>query len=214
MPQPAQIPENNEPSAELGRGFWTAWGIGLAAVLAAFAAALWVLFPYLGSDTGKLAGGLVVIGFTVALVFTANIPNQVRRKRGAAEEMREPYRRYMLRFMPAMVLYVTLLMGAINFAKDNKPEGILAWLVAIAPAVPLIFAVRAIFLLPVEENDEYLRARINQAYAWATGATLMLCTAVGFLDMFKVIPHIELWVAFPVWAIFMGLARCLPIGRP
>lgn len=214
MPQPAQIPEIaeiNEPSANLGSGFWAAWAGGFIAVLAAFGAALWLLFPHMETVTGKVAGGLVVIGFTLALIFTANIPNQVRRKRGVGERMREPYRRYMRRFMPAMFGYVILLMGAISYAEEARPEGVIAWLVAIAPAIPLIFAVRAIFLLPVEEDDEYQRARIFQAYAWATGATLMVCTAAGFLDMFGVIPHLQLWVIFPVWSIFMGLARCLPL---
>jgi hypothetical protein len=40
----------------------------------------------------------------------------------------------------------------------------------------------------------------------------MVCTTVGFLDMFGVVPHLELWVIFPMWAIFMGVARCLPLG--
>jgi hypothetical protein len=202
-----------EPSANLGAGFWTAWGVGFAAVLAAFAGAMWLMFPHLETVAGKIAGGFVVIGFTVALIVTANIPNQVRRKRGVGERMREPYRRYTRRFLPAMFAYVVLLMGAITYAQEAKPEGVIAWLVAIAPALPLIFAVRAIFLLPVEEDDEYQRARIYQAYAWATGATLMVCTAAGFLDMFGVVPHLPLWIIFPVWSIFMGIARCLPLGR-
>jgi hypothetical protein len=126
--------------------------------------------------------------------------------------MRPAYRRYVARFLPAMFAYVFLLMAAVSYADSAEPTGVIAWAVAIAPAIPILFAIRAIFLLPREEDDEYQRDRINRSYAWATGATLMVCTSVGFLDMFGVVPHLELWIAFPMWAIFMGLARCLPLG--
>jgi hypothetical protein len=204
--------EAPEPSAKLGAGFWAIWAAGMAGLLAAFAGTLYFGFPWFGSFPGKMVGGLIVIAFTLALIFVANIPQQVRRKRGLESRMREPYRRYLWRFLPAMFAYVLLLMAAVTYAKEAEPTGIIAWLVAIAPAVPILFAIRAVFLLPVEEDDEYQRARIYQSYAWATGATLMVCTAAGFLDMFGVVPHLEMWVAFPMWAILMGIARCLPLG--
>lgn len=201
-----------EPTANLGAGFWAAWTAGMAATLGAFAAAIWFAFPHLETVPGQIAGGAIIIGFTLALIGVANIPNMIKRKRGVGERMREPYRRYTRRFLPAMFAYVILLMAAITYAKEAEPTGVIAWLVAIAPAIPILFAIRAIFLLPVEEDDEYMRARIYSSYAWATGATLMVCTTIGFLDMFGAVPHLEMWVAFPMWAIFMGLARCLPLG--
>jgi hypothetical protein len=36
----------------------------------------------------------------------------------------------------------------LRYAKAAEPTGIIAWLVAIAPAIPILFAIRAIFLLP------------------------------------------------------------------
>lgn len=203
--------EAPEPDANLGVGFWVVWAAGVAGTMGAFATGLWLVFPHVETIEGKMMGGALVIVFTVALIFVASIPYRVRRKRGAVEPMREPYRRYTRRFLPAMLGYVILLMGAISYAEDAQPEGVMAWLAAIAPAIPLLFAIRAIFLLPVEEDDEYQRARIYQAYAWATGATLMLCTVLGFLDMFGTVPHLEMWIAFPAWSIFMGIARCLPL---
>lgn len=202
--------EAPEPSASLGAGIWAAWASGMGAIMAAFAGSLY-LYIQADSPGGPMVGGLIVIAFTLALIGAANIPNYIRRKRGIGERMREPYRRYMWRFLPAMFVYVILLMAAASFATENNPTGVLAWAIAIAPAIPILFAIRAVVLLPREEDDEYQRARIYLAYAWATGATLMVCTAAGFLDMFGVIPHLELWVVFPMWAIFMGIARCLPL---
>lgn len=210
--QPAELTvEVSEPGMRLGPGFWAGWAAGMAVAIAAFAAAMYG-FTQSGSPGGPMVGGVIVIAFTLALIGVANIPNLIRRKRGFGERMRPAYRRYMWRFLPAMFAYVFLLMAAVSYANSAEPTGWVAWVVAIGPAIPLIFAIRAIFLLPREEDDEYMRDRISRAYAWATGATLMVCTTVGFLDMFGVVPHLELWVIFPMWAIFMGVARCLPLG--
>jgi hypothetical protein len=210
--QPAEFAvESPEPSTSLGAAFWAGWTAGMATTIGAFGGAIY-LFTQSGSPGGPMVGGVIVMAFTLALIGIANVPHVVRRQRGFGERMRPAYRRYMWRFLPAMLVYVLLLMAAVSYAESAAPTGLIAWAVAIAPAIPLLFAIRAIFLLPREEDDEYQRARINSAYAWATGATLMVCTTVGFLDMFGVVQHIELWVIFPMWAIFMGVARCLPLG--
>lgn len=210
--QPAELAiQNVEGSTGLGTGFLAGWAAGMATVIGAFAGAIY-LFTQSGSPGGPMVGGVIVVAFTLALIGVANIPNLVRRKRGFGERMRPAYRRYIWRFLPAMFAYVFLLMAAVSYANSAEPTGWVAWAVAIAPVIPLIFAIRAIFLLPREEDDEYMRDRINRSYAWTTGATLMVCTTIGFLDMFGVVPHLELWVIFPMWTIFMGVARCLPLG--
>lgn len=201
-----------ETDTRLGAAFWAAWTAGLAATLGAFLAALWLAAPWMDSPQGALAGGAILIAFTLAIIGLASLPGRMKRRRGIGERLREPYRRYMRRFLPAMLAYVILLIAAISYAQRAEPTGLIAWLVAIAPAIPVLFLIRAIFLLPVEEDDEYQRARIYSSYAWATGATLMTCTTLGFLDMFGVLPHLEMWIAVPLWAVFMGLARALPMG--
>jgi hypothetical protein len=210
--QPAELNvEISERGMRLGPGFWAGWVAGMAGTIAAFAAAMYG-FTQSGSLGGPMVGGVIVVAFTLALIGVAGIPNRVRRQRGFGERMRPAYRRYAWRFLPAMFAYVFLLIAAASYARSAEPAGVIAWAIAIAPAIPLLFAIRAIFLLPREEDDEYQRDRINSSYAWATGATLMVCTTIGFLDMFGVVPHLELWVIFPIWAIFMGVARCLPLG--
>jgi cytochrome bd-type quinol oxidase subunit 2 len=154
----------------------------------------------------------VMVAFTALLMFLALMPTRMRQRLGIEGRTREPMRRYNRRMIPAMLGYVVLLLGAITYAQQAEPTGVLAWVVAIAPAIPILFAIRAIFLLPREEDDEYQRDLTYRVYAWATGATLTIATVVGFLDLFGVIPHVEMWVAFPLWAVAMGLARCLPMG--
>ncbi|MEQ1781608.1 MAG: hypothetical protein ABMA14_09625 [Hyphomonadaceae bacterium] len=190
--------------------FWAIWLAGMLALSAAFVATLWWISPGMKTTTGALMGAVVVMAFTVALIAGGMIPQRLRQKRGLGEKMRAPYRRYIRRFMPAMFGYVVLLLAAVTYAKDAAPTGVLAFIIAAAPAIPLLFAIRAIFLLPREEDDEYQRDQLYRAYAWATGATLAICTVWGFLDMFAAVPHAEMWLAFPIWSLCMGLARCLP----
>lgn len=214
MAHPAEtvLNEAPEPSASLGAAFWALWVAGVLALSAAFSAAMWWLQPRMIDLPGVALGGAAVIVFTGALIGLAMIPYRLRQKRGIEGRMREAYRRYTLRFMPAMFGYVILLLLAVWYARQAQPTGAIAWLVAIAPALPLLLAIRAIFLLPREEDDEYLRERLYRTYALATGATLAICSVWGFLDMFGVVEHAELWIAFPIWAACMGLARCLPLN--
>lgn len=212
MSTDAQIIAPDEPKAGLGLPFWATWLAAMLAISAAFVAAMWWIQPQMETLPGLALGGLAVILFTGGLIGLSLIPYRIRQKRGIEGRMRQPYRRYTLRFMPAMLGYVVLLLLAVWYAKQNAPTGAVAWLIAIAPALPLLFAIRAIFLLPREEDDEYQRVRLYHAYALATGATLAICTVWGFLDMFSVVPHAEMWVAFPIWAAAMGIARCLPAG--
>lgn len=214
MPLPTQssLTEAPEPVAGLGAGFLAIWLVGMLAVSASFVAAMWWVSPQMTAPPGLALGALTVIVFTGALIGLAQIPYRIRQKRGLEGRMREPYRRYTMRFMPAMFGYVVLLMLAVWYAKTAAPTGFIAWAIAIAPALPLLLAIRAIFLLPREEDDEYQRDRLYRAYAWATGATLAICTVWGFLDLFGVVAHAEMWIAFPIWSVCMGLARCLPLN--
>ncbi len=214
MVSPAQptLNEAPEPSGKLGIGFWAIWLAGILAVCAAFSAAMWWIQPQMSDLLGMALGGFAVLAFSSALIGLAMIPYRIRQKRGIEGRMREPYRRYTMRFMPAMFGYVVLLLLAVWYAKQTSPTGIVAWAIAIAPALPLLLAIRAIFLLPREEDDEYQRERLYRAHALATGATLAICTVWGFLDMFGVVGHAEMWVVFPIWAACMGLARCLPLS--
>jgi hypothetical protein len=207
---PSEIDERGNPYAQLGPKFWVPWSVAMASVLAAFAGVMWAVFPFSESLPGMAAGGTAVIAFTLALIALSMLPMRVLQKKGIEGHMRPAYRRYTARFLPAMFGYVIFLMGAIYYWKEAHPEGLTAWLVGLAPSLPLLFAIRAITLLPREEEDEYLRDRTYRAYALATGGMLAICSIWGFLDLFEVVPHVQLWAAFPIWAVCLAIAQCMP----
>jgi hypothetical protein len=133
-------------------------------------------------------------------------------KLGLGERMRPAYRRYMWRFLPAMFGYVGVLLAAISYANAAHPTGLVAWLVALAPSVPVLLAIRAVALVLTDEDDEYLRERMYRTYAVATALTLAACTVWGFLDLFELVAHVQLWAVFPIWAVCLVPAQLLLQG--
>jgi hypothetical protein len=48
-----------------------------------------------------------------------------------------------------------------------------------------------------------------EAVLWATACTLAIATVWGFLETFNLAPHAMGWIAFPLWAAFLGPATVL-----
>jgi len=116
-------------------------------------------------------------------------------------------RRYMARMMPAMLLYVAVLFGSIYILRHLEPGGLLIWIVAVAPAVPIIGAIVAMGLYMAEETDEFLRATMAQSMLWGIGVTITLCTIWGFLENADLLPHPPLYLIFPLFCASFGLAQ-------
>jgi uncharacterized membrane protein len=103
--------------------------------------------------------------------------------------------------------YVVLLVAAIMGNRAWHPTGPLAWIIAILPALPIFFLIWSMGAYIAEETDEYLRQRTIMSALWATGFLLAIATCYGFLETFKLVPHVEGWAAVPVWAVGLGLGN-------
>jgi hypothetical protein len=124
-------------------------------------------------------------------------------------------KRYRRRFLIAMGLYVLTLTGAIEAYRlaSLHFEGPLAYGLAVLPALPLMAAIAAMGFYLKEETDEFERAIQAESALWATGGLLAIATVWGFLEMFGLVPHVESWVAFPAWAIFLAPAQVIARRR-
>jgi hypothetical protein len=120
-------------------------------------------------------------------------------------------KRYLIRFFPAMAAYVGVLFASIWLIRHENPQGLLLWALAIAPALPIIAVIAIMGLYLVEETDEFVRAMLVQAMLWGIGVTLAGCTAWGFLENVNLVPHLPLYLVFPIFCAAMGLAQ--PIVR-
>jgi len=118
-------------------------------------------------------------------------------------------KRYLARFFPTMIAYVAILaFENILFRGVELPRWAL-YILAIAPAVPIIGIIGIMGLYLSDETDEYLRMQHAKASLLATGVTLSIATAYGFMEDFKLVPHLQAYWAFVVFCAALGLSRGL-----
>ena len=115
--------------------------------------------------------------------------------------------RYQVRVLAATFAYAVVLIAAVELFKHHPPTGILRYVVAVSPAVPLIGAIAVVGLYLKEETDEFQRTLMVQQVLWSTGISLSFSTVWGFLEGFGVVGHLEAYWAAAVWLMAMGLSR-------
>jgi len=122
--------------------------------------------------------------------------------------MREVHRRYLRRFLPAMAVYVAL-MVAYGFVARLIPGAAPRALLALVPLLPLAVAIRA-FVRVLREQDELERRIDLEAIAVAA-----LSTSFGFFTLGLVLgaggwprwsAAVALWV-LPCFFATYGLAK-------
>ncbi len=110
--------------------------------------------------------------------------------------------KYTIGMLVSMTAYVLILMGSIWAITHQHPTG--PWLdaLAIAPALP-IGATIVVFHRYIDQVDEYIRAVVVKRFVTATGLTLFICTAVGFLENGADLKIMPLYLVYPCfWAMF------------
>jgi len=122
--------------------------------------------------------------------------------------MNKAQKRYNGSVLFLMVGYALILFGVVAYNNNHPLHGPLGYLAGVMPALPVIgvFFVMGRYL--VEETDEYLRAQAAQQSLIATGITLSIATAWGFLENFSLVPHIYAYYAAIVWFAALGIGRC------
>jgi hypothetical protein len=114
-------------------------------------------------------------------------------------------RRYNQRTIIWVFSYMLALFAAIMIQHRFNPGGIVLAVVAIVPALPILYMLWGMKRYLDEEQDEYLRLRFVNAALIGTGILLAAATVWGFLESFHVAPHAPGWLAVAVWAMGMGL---------
>ena len=117
-------------------------------------------------------------------------------------------KRYLGRFTASMITYVVVVV-AVGwwFRQPSHPEGAFKYVVAILPALPILGVIWAVGRYFVEEPDEYLRMRLARVSLWATGITLAICTAWGFLQTYAGLRQAPLYDVFILYFVVFGLLQ-------
>jgi hypothetical protein len=114
-------------------------------------------------------------------------------------------RRYVLRVAIATAAYLVTLAVAVRFVGRDEVTGPLAWLLALLPGLSVTGFFWAIARLLIEEKDEYLRVLLVRQILIATGFALSVATAWGFLEDFRLVPHVDAYAIAMLWFFGLGV---------
>lgn len=116
--------------------------------------------------------------------------------------------RYNRRVLLLSVVYAVTLFIAVYLLGRQLVSGPLAYVVGVLPALPVsgFFWLMGRYL--IEETDEYLRMLQIRILLIATGLALTVATIWGFLEGFRLAPHVAGYVWPVVWVASLGLAAC------
>jgi len=116
--------------------------------------------------------------------------------------LKSPGARYTIGMTIWMALYVAALFGSITLIQSQAPTGPLLYLLAVLPALPIGGTILT-FLAYIGRVDEYLRAVLVRRFIIATGLTLFICTAWGFIEENAGGHHFSLYLVYPLfWGLF------------
>jgi hypothetical protein len=123
-------------------------------------------------------------------------------------------RTYTRDMLALMFLYFVLLFTANWLYKHYPPAGLLAVVVALLPALPLIGVVAALGRFITREKDEYQRMLHVRQFLIATGLTLVVSCVWGFLEEFGQVPHVPAYFVFVLWCVGLGFGAAYNEYRP
>jgi len=118
-------------------------------------------------------------------------------------------KRYYVRFMVTMVVYaVTLVLSVLAFV-HLRPTGVVAYILAMLPALSIVAQMVTFALYLSEEKDEFVRNLQIQAMLWGIGATLSATTIWGFLQSFVHLHPLDPILVYPMFCGLSGVAYAL-----
>jgi hypothetical protein len=192
-----------KPAPRSGSPCWIRLTLTLVSSFGAILGALMIAFFW-----GRVWGwaGVVILALAIA-AWAANLrlPRSPDRGRPAG-------RRYVLRVALTMgVAYPLLFLSALWLYKRGLTHGLLGYLIAAAPALPLVGMILIFRRFLREETDEVLRAGLLSALVWSGALTLCEASVWGFLETFGKAPNVWMWTV-PL-AFFAQLGVTMPLAQ-
>ena len=115
-------------------------------------------------------------------------------------------KRFMRRNLITLLLYALSLAFSISVFLHFHPTGVLAYLLAVLPAIPLTGLLAIFGLYLAEEKDEFQRSIGVQSMLWSIGGTLAVTNIWGFLESFVHLRHLNPILDAVIFWIFMGIS--------
>ena len=115
-------------------------------------------------------------------------------------------RRYAIRMWVAAGLCILFAVVAAFSFRFGHPHGVLAYSLAVLPALPIIGALIWTGVYLDEEKDEFQRNVLIQSLLGGMGATLALTTVWGYLEDFARVRHMDLVYVYAIFWFFSAIS--------
>ena len=115
-------------------------------------------------------------------------------------------RRYVNRSWQSAGLVILLALGAAFAFRREHVHGPLAYLVAVLPALPIIWMLIETGVYLAAEKDEFQRNILVQSLLGGIGGTLAATTVWGYLEDFTQAPRLDLICVYAVFWFFAALS--------
>jgi hypothetical protein len=122
-------------------------------------------------------------------------------------------KRFLRRIVITILLYALSLVLAVGVFLRFHPTGVLAWLLAILPAISITGLLAIFGLYLAEEKDEFQRSIGVQSMLWGIGGTLAVTNIWGFLESFVHITHLNPVLDSAIFWIFVGISLPVLLAR-
>ena len=122
-------------------------------------------------------------------------------------------RRYVIRMWISAAFCVLFSVLAALVFRLCHPHGVLSYLVAVLPALPIIGALFYTGVYLSEEKDEFQRNLLVQSLLGGTGGILAVTTTWGYMVDFAHAPNLDLVWVYPLFWLFAGISYGLVRAR-
>ncbi len=114
-------------------------------------------------------------------------------------------RRFYSRTLAASSAYIVLIVSIALYFYKFRPHGLLAYVLAVLPAVAILGNIIAIGLYLIEDKDEVQRSLMVELLLWGLGGVLVFTSAWGLLETFMHMPHFNPTYTYTVFWLFIGV---------
>ena len=122
-------------------------------------------------------------------------------------------RRYVIRCLMSSGLVILLAIGDKLAFRFWSLHGPVAYLLAVLPALPIVWMLFATGVYLAEEKDEFQRMVLVQCMLGGIGGTLAATTIWGYWEDFVHAPHLGSTLVFPMFWIFVAISMVVVKAR-
>ncbi|QNI36551.1 hypothetical protein [Edaphobacter albus] len=118
-------------------------------------------------------------------------------------------RRYLFRLVSAMVVNVAFVFFTKWAFQHLHPTGLMMYLLAMLPVLPMVGSLAIVGLYIAEETDEFERFIIVKSVLWGLSGALAFSTICGALEDFAHAPHLSPFYSYLFFWIFMAISGAI-----